>query len=107
MGVTPAMLAALVLLAPTPTDPARPAPPPPRTAPSTAGLAAIAACESGGDPSAVSADGRYRGLLQFDMQTWVNVGGTGDPAAASPAEQLRRGAALRAQRGSAPWPNCG
>jgi hypothetical protein len=73
----------------------------------SAGLQAIAACESGGDPTAVDASGTYRGKYQFDLQTWQSVGGTGDPAAAPEAEQDRRAQALMAQRGSAPWPVCG
>ncbi len=72
-----------------------------------ANLAAIAACESGGDPSAVGGGGQYRGKYQFSMSTWQSVGGTGDPAAASEAEQDARAAALYAQQGSSPWPNCG
>jgi transglycosylase-like protein len=70
-------------------------------------LEAIAACESGGDPTAVSADGTYRGLFQFDYGTWASVGGTGDPAAASVAEQYQRAAMLYARSGSSPWPVCG
>src|SRR4051794_16483650 len=70
-------------------------------------LDTIAACESGGDPSAVSAGGIYRGLYQFDQATWESVGGTGDPAAASPAEQSMRAAMLYSQSGSSPWPVCG
>ena len=70
-------------------------------------LQAIAACESGGDPSAVDASGTYRGKYQFDMGTWASVGGTGDPAAASEAEQDARAAQLYAQSGSTPWPVCG
>jgi soluble lytic murein transglycosylase-like protein len=70
-------------------------------------LDAIAACESGGDPTAVSAGGTYRGLYQFDQATWESVGGTGDPAAASPAEQSMRAAMLYSQSGSSPWPVCG
>lgn len=70
-------------------------------------LAAIAQCESGGNPSAVGGGGAYRGLYQFDQQTWNSVGGTGDPAAASPAEQTKRAQILYSQRGSAPWPTCG
>ena len=46
---------------------------------SMATLEAIAACESGGDPEAVSADGTYRGKYQFDQGTWESVGGHGDP----------------------------
>jgi peptidoglycan hydrolase-like protein with peptidoglycan-binding domain len=67
----------------------------------------IAACESGGDPSAVSADGHYRGKYQFSLATWRQVGGSGDPAAASEAEQDKRAAMLYAQQGSSPWPVCG
>ena len=70
-------------------------------------LEAIAACESGGDPTAVSADGTYRGLFQFDYGTWASVGGTGDPAAASTAEQVRRASILYERAGSSPWPVCG
>ena len=70
-------------------------------------LEAIAACESGGNPGAVDASGTYRGKYQFDMGTWASVGGTGDPAAASEAEQDARAAQLYAQSGSSPWPVCG
>ena len=70
-------------------------------------LRAIAQCESGGNPRAVSPSGAYRGLLQFDQKTWESVGGSGDPAAASAAEQYHRGAILYARRGAAPWPVCG
>ena len=84
------------------------------TAPSDTGsngadgtLARIAQCESGGDPTAVSASGTYRGKYQFSRATWRDLGGSGDPAAASEAEQDRMAAKLYAQRGSAPWPVCG
>ena len=80
------------------------APPTPAQA---ATLERIAECESGGDPTAVSATGQYRGKYQFDRQTWAHMGGSGDPAAAPEAEQDARAAQLLAQRGSAPWPICG
>ena len=70
-------------------------------------LQRIAQCESGGDPTAVSADGTYRGKYQFDRETWRQMGGSGDPAAATEAEQDRIAAKLLAARGTAPWPNCG
>jgi Transglycosylase-like domain len=70
-------------------------------------LDAIAACESGGDPTAVDASGTYRGKYQFDMQTWASVGGSGDPAAAPEAEQDYRAALLMSRSGSSPWPVCG
>lgn len=74
---------------------------------SLATLDAIAACESGGDPTAVSSDGAYRGKYQFDYGTWESVGGTGDPAAAPVVEQDYRAALLYARSGSSPWPVCG
>jgi hypothetical protein len=82
--------------------------PPAAPAPSSdATLQRIAQCESGGDPTAVSSDGTYRGKYQFDRMTWKRLGGDGDPADASEAEQDRIAAKLLAQRGTAPWPNCG
>lgn len=80
------------------------------TGPQSAGgaspaLQAIAACESGGNPSATN--GQFRGKYQFDSQTWASVGGTGDPAAASPAEQDMRAQTLLARQGTTPWPVCG
>lgn len=74
---------------------------------SQATLDAIASCESGGDPTAISSDGSYRGKYQFDYGTWESVGGSGDPAAASEAEQDYRAALLYTQTGSSPWPVCG
>jgi Transglycosylase-like domain len=74
---------------------------------SSATLSAIAACESGGDPTAVSADGAYHGKYQFDYGTWASVGGSGDPAAAPEAEQDYRAALLYVRAGSSPWPTCG
>jgi hypothetical protein len=74
---------------------------------SMATLESIAACESGGDPTAVSSDGTYRGKYQFDYGTWESMGGSGDPAAASEAEQDYRAALLYAASGSSPWPICG
>jgi peptidoglycan hydrolase-like protein with peptidoglycan-binding domain len=70
-------------------------------------LQRIAQCESGGSPTAVSADGTYRGKYQFDRATWREMGGSGDPADAPEAEQDRIAAQLLAQRGTAPWPVCG
>jgi hypothetical protein len=72
-----------------------------------AALEAIAACESGGDPTAVSADGTYRGKYQFDTGTWASVGGTGDPAAAPEDEQDYRAALLYQRSVTSPWPVCG
>jgi lysozyme family protein len=73
----------------------------------SATLQRIAACESGGDPTAISSDGRYRGKYQFRRATWRAYGGAGDPAQAPEAEQDRIAAALLADQGTAPWPVCG
>jgi uncharacterized protein YabE (DUF348 family) len=71
------------------------------------GWAAVAKCESGGNPGAVSSTGKYRGLYQFSTQTWRSVGGAGDPAAASAAEQTRRAQMLYERSGAGQWPHCG
>ena len=70
-------------------------------------LERIARCESGGDPTAVSPDGRYRGKYQFSRATWRSLGGNGDPAAAPESVQDAMAAKLLAQRGTSPWPSCG
>lgn len=71
-------------------------------------LRRIAECESGGDPTAVSPGGRYRGKFQFSLATWEAYGGRGvDPAEASEAHQDRIALRLYRDRGTAPWPTCG
>ena len=71
------------------------------------GFAALANCESGGNPGAVSSTGKYRGLYQFSRETWASVGGSGDPAAASVAEQTKRAQMLLNRSGAGQWPECG
>lgn len=68
-------------------------------------LQRIAACESNGYGD--RRNPTYRGRYQFDRQTWASVGGSGDPADASPEEQDMRARMLYASRGSQPWPRCG
>lgn len=58
--------------------------------------------ESGGNPRAVNAAGYY-GLFQFSPQTWAAVGGTGNPAQASEAEQWKRARILYTQHGAQHW----
>ena len=70
-------------------------------------LARIAQCESGGDPTAVSADRRYFGKYQFSRATWRRMGGRGNPARAPESEQDERAAMLYEQEGTRPWPVCG
>jgi peptidoglycan hydrolase-like protein with peptidoglycan-binding domain len=71
-------------------------------------LAQIAECESGGDITAVSSNGRYFGKYQFSKSTWKANGGQGtNPAAASEAEQDRVATKLYKAEGLDPWPSCG
>ena len=68
--------------------------------------AALAECESGGNPSAVNPAGYY-GLYQFSLSTWQSVGGSGNPADASSAEQTKRAQILYNKAGAGQWPVCG
>lgn len=68
---------------------------------------ALANCESGGNPSAVSPTGKYRGLYQFSYATWQSVGGSGDPAANPAGEQTYRAKLLYNRSGAGQWPHCG
>jgi len=70
-------------------------------------LERIAYCESKGNPRAIGGGGAFRGKYQFTYGAWKSVGGRGDPAAASEAEQDRRAALLLRRSGSSPWPICG
>ena len=70
-------------------------------------LQRIAYCESHGNPRAIGGGGAYRGKYQFSFGTWASVGGKGDPARASEAEQDRRAAMLLKRGGSGHWPVCG
>ena len=69
-------------------------------------LKRIAECESHGNPRSIGGGGAYRGMFQFSQDTWSSVGGHGDPAKASVAEQVRRAAMLLARSGPGQWPVC-
>jgi len=70
-------------------------------------LEAIAQCESGGDPAAVSSNGMYHGKYQFSVATWQAMGGSGMPSQAPEAEQDMRAQMLYEQSGPGQWPVCG
>jgi hypothetical protein len=70
-------------------------------------LERIAACESHGNPRAIGGGGAFRGKYQFTYGTWAAIGGKGDPAKTSEAEQDRRAAMLLRRSGTSPWPVCG
>ena len=68
--------------------------------------AALAQCESGGNPRAVNSAGYY-GLYQFSLSTWRAMGGSGNPIDNSPAEQTYRAKLLYKKAGAGQWPHCG
>ena len=70
-------------------------------------LAAIASCESHGNPRAIGGGGAYRGMFQMTFHIWSAVGGHGDPAAAPASEQYYRAALVYSRYGSGQWPVCG
>jgi uncharacterized protein YabE (DUF348 family) len=76
--------------------------------PSGGGLnwAALAKCESGGNPKAVNPAGYY-GLYQFSLSTWAAQGGSGNPTDASASEQTKRAQILFGKTGASSWPSCG
>ncbi len=81
----------------------------PDNTPAADGLnwAALAACESGGNPRAYNPAGPYYGLYQFLESTWRSVGGVGVPTDASPSEQTYRAQILYNRSGAGQWPVCG
>lgn len=91
---------------PPPPTPARPAPAP-RPAP-VAGdpFDALAQCESGGNPQAVSSGGTYYGAFQFLPSTWRAIGYPGLPTDHSYAVQKEAAQALQARAGWGQWPGC-
>jgi hypothetical protein len=65
----------------------------------------VAQCESGGNWSINTGNGYYGGL-QFSLQSWRAVGGSGYPHNASKLEQIDRAERLRAIQGWGAWPSC-
>jgi Transglycosylase-like domain len=65
----------------------------------------IAECESGGNWSIDTGNGYYGGL-QFAWSSWEAAGGSGNPAHASPSEQVMRGEILQDMQGWGAWPTC-
>lgn len=65
----------------------------------------LAQCESGGDWSINTGNGYYGGL-QFSLNSWRGVGGTGYPHEHSRATQIQMGQRLHAQGGWRHWPGC-
>jgi Transglycosylase-like domain len=66
---------------------------------------ALAECESGGDWHINTGNGYYGGL-QFSLDTWHGVGGTGYPHEHSRETQIAMGQRLYASSGWGAWPAC-
>ncbi len=98
------------------------APPPPPTVPPRASRsaprprytgpitdetwAALARCESGGRPDAVSRSGKYHGAFQFSLPTWHSMGMSGSPTEYPYEVQLETAKRLQARSGWGQWPTC-
>jgi nucleoid-associated protein YgaU len=67
---------------------------------------AVAQCESGGNWGTSTGNGYYGGL-QFSQGTWQANGGSGNPANASRAEQIRVAENVLQSQGIGAWPVCG
>jgi hypothetical protein len=103
---------------PTTTQPAPPPPAPTTTTTSPPPVQAgeptdeqwyqLFGCETGYkyDPAIHSPTGQYHGAFQFDLQTWVSAGGSGDPHTHTYEEQRETAKVLWRMRGWSPWPRC-
>jgi hypothetical protein len=65
----------------------------------------LAECEAGGNWSINTGNGYYGGL-QFSLQSWQAVGGTGYPHENSRETQIAMGQRLWEQQGWGAWPAC-
>jgi hypothetical protein len=68
--------------------------------------AALARCESGGNPRAVSSSGSYFGAFQFSLNTWHGLGYSGNPIDYPYETQLAAAQKLQARSGWGQWPVC-
>ena len=69
--------------------------------------AALANCESHGNPAAVGGGGRYFGAFQFSLTTWHSLGYGGNPVDYPYATQLEAAQRLVARSGWGQFPVCG
>ena len=69
--------------------------------------AALANCESHGNPAAVGGGGRYFGAFQFSLTTWHSLGYGGNPVDYPYSTQLEAAQRLVARSGWGQFPVCG
>src|SRR6056297_3551430 len=74
-----------------------------RVEPSPQQWAQVRECESL-DDYAINTGNGFFGAYQFELRTWVGVGGSGLPNHALPQEQDARARLLYSMRGAQPWP---
>jgi hypothetical protein len=67
---------------------------------------ALAKCESGGDPNAVSSNRLYWGAFQFAIGTWHGIGMSGVPTDYDYGTQLAAAKKLQSRSGWGQWPRC-
>ncbi|MFA9445961.1 transglycosylase family protein [Egicoccus sp. AB-alg6-2] len=96
--------------APEPEPEPEPEPAPDEPAPATSGVDVsvwdrLAQCESGGNWS-INTGNSFYGGLQFTIDSWRWVGGSGYPHENSKAEQIRRAEILLERQGWQAWPSC-
>jgi hypothetical protein len=77
-----------------------------RVEPSPEQWAQVRECESL-DDYAINTGNGFFGAYQFELETWIGVGGAGLPNHALPEEQDARARLLYGMRGAQPWPLCG
>ncbi|MFN3218345.1 MAG: transglycosylase family protein [Acidimicrobiales bacterium] len=77
-----------------------------RVEPSPEQWAQVRECESL-DDYAINTGNGFFGAYQFELRTWIGVGGAGLPNHALPEEQDARARLLYGMRGAQPWPLCG
>jgi hypothetical protein len=91
--------------APAPEPEPEPAPAPASGAVDVSVWDRLAQCESGGNWSINTGNGYYGGL-QFNLDSWRWVGGSGYPHEASKGEQIARAEILLERQGWSAWPAC-
>ena len=98
-------LAALLAVSDMPSGPGEASAHTPSPSASSAELAALRNCESGGDYTADTGNGYY-GAYQFSADTWHALGYGGLPSDAPPEVQDEAAHRLRARSGWGQWPAC-
>ena len=98
-------LAALFAVSDLPPGPGEASAHPRSPSSSSADLAALRGCESGGDYTADTGNGYY-GAYQFSAATWRSLGYGGLPSAATPSVQDEAALRLASTKGWSQWPAC-